>query len=220
MSLETILQKIAASGETELLELQQETEAQIQGILAEAEQKAAERREAARQLALQPAAGECARRTHKAKLEALQLVGRARDEMVAEALAQIEVHLRQLRHSPAYPTILKRLVKEAVRVLGEEELNERATTNSHLPELAIDPRDESLWSEILAGLALELNVVTSLDSWGGLILRSGDGRIIVTNTFEARLERATPFLRQELAAFFEQEAFAGRQAGASLVAPV
>jgi len=217
MSLETILQKITASGEAELIELQQETGAQIQEILAEAEKEVAERREAARQEVLQPVSGECARRTHKAKLEALQLVGHARDEVVAEALAQVEACLRQLRHSPQYAAILNRLVEEAVQVLGEEELNEKSATNPCLLELAIDRRDESLWTDLLA---LELNVVTSLDSWGGLILRSGDGRIIVTNTLEARLERATPYLRQELAAYFEQETLAKHQESVSLMTPV
>lgn len=220
MSLETILQKITASGEAELIELQREKEIQIQNILTEAKQEAAERREAARQAVLQPVSGECARRLHKARLEALQLVGSTRDEVVAEALAQVEACLRQLRHSPMYPTILKRLVEEAVRVLGEEELNGDLAVSSFRPELAIDSRDESLWPDILADLALELDVVVTLDSWGGIILRSGDGRIIVTNTLEARLERATPFLRQELAAYFEQETFNELQEGAYLMTPV
>jgi vacuolar-type H+-ATPase subunit E/Vma4 len=219
MSLETILQKITASGEAELKELRRETETHVQNILAEAEQEAAERREAARQAALQPVSGECARRTHKARLEALQLVGQARDEMVAEALAQVEACLRQLRHSPMYPTILKRLIEEAVRVLGKEELNGELAVSLCRPELAIDPQDEPLWADILTHLGLDLNVVATLDSWGGIILRSGDGRIIVTNTLEARLERAIPFLRHELATFFEQEAFNEHQEAVTLMTP-
>ncbi len=220
MSLETILQKITASGEAELLELQRETVAQIQGILADAEAEAAERREGVRQTVLQPVSGECARRTHKAKLEALQLIGHARDVVVAEALAQVESCLCQLRQSSMYPDILKSLTTEAVRVLGEEELNGDTAVSTGRPELAIDPRDEPCCLEILADLRLDLNLVTTLDNWGGIILRSGDGRIIVTNTLEARLERATPYLRQELAAFFEQETFAEGQESASQKIPV
>jgi len=44
-----------------------------------------------------------------------------------------------------------------------------------------------------------------LDCWGGLVAKSEDGRIVVINTLEERLERATPFLRRYLAAFFENE---------------
>jgi vacuolar-type H+-ATPase subunit E/Vma4 len=36
------------------------------------------------------------------------------------------------------------------------------------------------------------------------VVTSGDGRIVVNNTLEARLERAIPFLRQELVVFIEE----------------
>jgi vacuolar-type H+-ATPase subunit E/Vma4 len=36
------------------------------------------------------------------------------------------------------------------------------------------------------------------------VVTSGDGRIVVNNTLESRLARATPFLRQHLVAFIEE----------------
>jgi vacuolar-type H+-ATPase subunit E/Vma4 len=53
-------------------------------------------------------------------------------------------------------------------------------------------------------LDLDLQVVSSLQGWGGVVVTSGDGRIVVNNTLESRLERATPFLRQDLMAFIEE----------------
>jgi vacuolar-type H+-ATPase subunit E/Vma4 len=44
-----------------------------------------------------------------------------------------------------------------------------------------------------------------LNTWGGLIAASADGRVVVINTLEARLEQALPFLRRHLAAYFEEE---------------
>jgi vacuolar-type H+-ATPase subunit E/Vma4 len=52
---------------------------------------------------------------------------------------------------------------------------------------------------------LELPVSCELNCWGGLTAKSEDGRVVVINTLESRLERATAFLRRHLAALFEEE---------------
>lgn len=204
MSLEAILKAIEDSGEAELAQLQQETEARIRQILAEAEQKAALWKDMARQTAVNPAAGERARRLHQARLEGLQIVAAARDQLVASALEQTRCRLMELRCEPIYARVLESLIEEAVRALGDEELNSSGTPVSNRPPwLEIDIRDELLVRGALLDLDLDLAVRPTLDCWGGVSVYSGDGRIVVTNTLETRLERATPYLRQELAAFFE-----------------
>jgi V/A-type H+-transporting ATPase subunit E len=203
MSLETILKAIEISGERELAQLGQETETRIQQILAEAEQKAAMRKDLARQTAVSPAASERARRLHQARLEALHVVAAARDQLVAAVLEKARCRLMELRREPLYAHVLQGLIEEAIRALGDEELNSGTAVITKQPWLEIDPRDETLVREILLDLDLDLSTKTTLSSWGGVSVYSGDGRIIVTNTLETRLERATPYLRQELAAFFE-----------------
>ncbi len=203
MSLEAILNAIEASGEQELVQLEQETEARIQQILAEAEQKAAMRQDLARQTAVSPAAGERARRLHQARLEALRIVAMSRDQLVASVVEQTRRRLTKLHDEPIYARVLRELIEEAIRVLGDEEINSKTAGSSQQPWLEIDARDERLVREILPDLGLDLVIRTTLDCWGGVAVYSGDGRIVVTNTLETRLERATPYLRQELAAFFE-----------------
>jgi vacuolar-type H+-ATPase subunit E/Vma4 len=204
MSLETILNTIAVSGKAELEWLRQETANQIQTIMEEAEQKAAARYETARQTILQPVAGERARRLHQAKLKALKIVGTARDEVAAMALSQARRHLIELRHQSTYPYFLRRLTEEAIKTLGEEELNGSRAPSSEPPEVEVDLRDEATLRQILRQIELDMTVSSTLNSWGGVKVSSGDGRVVVTNTLESRLERATPYLRQELAAFFMQ----------------
>lgn len=203
MSLEAILNAIEASGRHELAQLQQETEMHIQQILAEAEQKAALRQDLARRTAVRPAAGERARRLHLARLEALHIVAAARDQLVAAALEQTRRRLMKLRRDPLYARVLQGLIEEAIRALGDEELNSGTAEITIEPWLEIDPRDENLVRKILLDLDLDLSTKATLSSWGGIAVYSGDGRIIVTNTLETRLERATPYLRQELATFFK-----------------
>ncbi len=197
MSLAAILAAIEASGEAEAARLHAETEARVRQIMAQAERTAAARREAARREALRPAAAECARQRYHAKLEALRTVGAVRASLVQTALAEIHTRLAGYRAAPDYPPILRRLTEEAVRALGSE------PAQGSLCRLEIDARDEALARRILGDLGLEM--APSLNCWGGVVARSGDGRIVATNTLEARLERAAPFLRRFLAMFFEQE---------------
>lgn len=219
MSLDTILEAIEASAEAELAELRQETETRVAEILAEADRRAAARREAARHAALRPAAGERARRLHQAKLEALHIVGEAQDRLVGEALLRTRQCLSDLRHGSAdgafYASILRHLVEEAVQALGDEEMGS-ADTDGPSAWLEGDARDESLLGDILRDLNLALPVKSTLDSWGGVVVRSSDGRIMVINTLESRLERATPYLRQELAAYFQEVSIGQAKAGAPL----
>ena len=207
MSLEAILAAIAATGEAEAERIRAEAESRVQQIRGEAEPSAARVREEARRAALRSVAGERARRLHQAKLEALQIVGEVRDRFVDVVLAETRQRLADLRADPNYPLILQQLVEEAVAALGEEEM-----TGSK-PVLDVDPRDEALLRRTLADLGLDLPVAPTLNSWGGVVVRGGDGRVVVTNTLEARFTRATSFLRRDLAACLEKEIKNSREQG-------
>jgi V/A-type H+-transporting ATPase subunit E len=206
MSLETILGAIEAEGAAETARMRQAAEARVQQALQAAEAAAAARREAARRAPLRAAAGERARRLQRAKLEALRLRGEVRDRLIDAALAEARRRVSALRDDPAYPRVLRRLAGEAVEALGDE------VRLAPQPRLEVDLRDEALARQILADLGLELPLAPALDCWGGLVARSGDGRIVVINTLEARFERALPFLRQDLGALVEQAAEAPPQA--------
>lgn len=198
MSLEAILASIESSGEAELERLHTETESRVQQVLAAAERKAALVREETRRAALWPAAAERARRLHQAKLESLCTTGEVRNRLIELTLSETRQRLADLRADPDYARILRHLIAEAMTALGEEELR------SGRAALEIDPRDEPHICPILNELGHHLQVVSSLQGWGGIVVTSGDGRVVVNNTLETRLERATPFLRQDLVAFIEE----------------
>ena len=213
MSLEAILAAIEASGEAERARWRVEAEQRAQHIRDEAERRAAIVREEARRAAIQPAAGERARRLYQARQEALHRVGETRARLVEAVLAETHQRLAHLRADPDYPSILRRLLEEAVSALGEEEQGIRGcqafsdeARNNGQALLEADPRDEALLRRLLDERSLGLPMALSLDGWGGVVIRSGDRRIVVINTLEARLERATPFLRRELSTVFESEA--------------
>ena len=198
MSLQAILDRIEAAGEEQTKTIERETQAQIGEILARAHMEAEQIEKVACAASRAPAARERARILHHARLEALRLVGNVREEMVDSALSQTREQLANIRTTPLYADVLHQLTIEALTELAAPKRNENV-------ELVADPRDQTVLKNILPKLDLDLHVSYDLTSWGGLIAKSGDERVVAINTLETRLERATPFLRGHLASLFEVE---------------
>jgi vacuolar-type H+-ATPase subunit E/Vma4 len=116
---------------------------------------------------------------------------------MAQTLALSTGRLADLRRDAQYPAVLRRLIEEAVHLLGEN------GSQTGRVVLASDARDEALVRTIARDLDLDVAIEPTLDGWGGIVLRSADGRIRVTNTLESRLEHAMPLLYRELGTFFE-----------------
>jgi vacuolar-type H+-ATPase subunit E/Vma4 len=203
MSLEAILAAIEAAGEIEVARLRAEAEGRVRQSLSEAEKVAGLRREEARREALRPVAGERARRLHQAKVEALRIGGEVRERLVQTALSEARNHLARLRDDLDYPLIQRGLIEEAIGALGDE------VAAASRCRLEVDQRDAALVRRILEDLGLDLKIALSLHCWGGVVAHSADDGIVATNTLEARLERATPFLRRRLAGLFEAGSLGG-----------
>jgi V/A-type H+/Na+-transporting ATPase subunit E len=217
MSLHAILQAIRDSGEARVCEIESRACAQAQEVLADARTVAESIREKAFADTVDPANRERARLIHRARLEALQTLGEAREALVDSALEQCRGRLAGIRREPYYTEVLRCLIRETLDELwrSEGELSSGRTTC-----LEADPRDQKILEMLLDQMDLHLPVSYVLECWGGLIAKREDGRISVINTLEARLERATPYLRRFLAAVFEDQqpdlkdtlAFAGKHA--------
>ncbi len=198
MSLEKILDSIQSAAQDQVNQIEEGTRVRQEDILGLA------RREAELILAASctesnlQAGRQRARIIQHARVEALQALGQAREDMIGKSMDRIRSELSSAREKSIYPEVMERLTKEAL-----DELAGSAQGEAHI---SIDPRDRDLVSRIVAGMELDLPVSCNLDCWGGLIVTSQDGKVIVTNTLESRLERAATFLRGYLAAMFEQSA--------------
>lgn len=131
-------------------------------------------------------AREAARRLAAARLDAQNRVRQVREEAFQDALAALRARLTTIREEPGYAQMLASLVAEAVEALPSGK------------RLLVDPRDEDLARRTAAELDLELLVEPTLQTWGGVVLDGGEGRV-VRNTLEERLANAEPSLRLELA---------------------
>jgi V/A-type H+-transporting ATPase subunit E len=199
MSLLAILDAIRASGQAQVREIEERALRQIHEMRANARLQAERIEEETSSAVVAPAIRERARILHRARLEALQITGNKCEGLVDAALDQTRGHLEGLRTDAAYPAVLHRLTQETLDEL-ERSLEELGTA-----QLEVDPRDRELMESTLSSIGLHLRVSYSLNCWGGLIAKSQDERVVVINTLEARLERATPYLRRYLAGLFESE---------------
>ena len=204
MSLQAILEKIHASGEAQVQEIERDTQSQVGEVLARAQMEAHQIEEDACAAATAPADRERARILHRARLEALRVVGNVREELVDAAVTQTRERLAAIRSNSSYIEVLRELTQEALTELTSPGREKKDW-------LVADPRDKKMLENILAEMDLELQVSYELNSWGGLVAKSEDGRVVAINTLETRLERAATFLRGYLAALFEEERSEARQ---------
>jgi vacuolar-type H+-ATPase subunit E/Vma4 len=205
MGLHAILEAIRSSGDIRVGEIESRAYAQAHEILINAQLEAERLTEQACEKALEPVSHERARLIHRARLEAMQIIGEARKELVDAALEQVRGRLVNLRTDACYPDVLRQLLLEALAELKEFE-PEEATTQSYGPIcLEASPDDQAVLDDLLQTIRLDLPINHTLNCWGGVVAKGENGRIVVINTLEARLERAVPYLRLYLAAFFENE---------------
>jgi len=199
VSLLAILDAIRESGQVQVHEIEERGYRQIHEMRMNARLDAERIEEEALSAAAAPAISERARILHHARLEALRITGNERDALVDAALGQTRGHLEGLRTDAAYPAVLRRLTQEALNELAGSLEKPRGA------RLEADPRDREQMESILSDLGFKLEVSYCLSCWGGMVAKSQDSRVVVVNTLEARLERATPYLRRYLAALFESD---------------
>ncbi len=197
MSLQAILDAIHAAGDSQVLDIETQAQAHADAILAEAHLKAERIRQDAHGRVVSQATKERVRIIQQARIEALQIVGTVRETLVDDALEVTRSHLAGLRADPLYPDVLRLLIEEALRQLST------SLADTERPQLAADPRDRVLIERILREMALEVTLSADLTCQGGIIARSADGRVVIYNTLEGRLERALQYLRQYFAGQFE-----------------
>ena len=199
VSLLAILEVIRTSGQDQVRTIEERAYRQVHEMRVNARMDAEQIADETCSATAAPAIRDRARILHHARLEALQITGNVREALVDTALNQTRGHLEGLRTDAAYPTVLQRITQEALDELAV------SLEKPGQARLEADPRDRELLESILSGIGLNLEVSYSLNCWGGLIAKSQDNRVVVINTLEARLERATPYLRRYLAALFENE---------------
>ena len=195
--MEAVLAAIRASGEDQVREIETAAQAEVQNATAQNQAENQRLRQEAKGAAETLGAAERARTLSQARLEAQRVINDVRDELIDAALDEALKSLTRMRKDPLYEDLLRQLTEETLnQITGSMQ-------DGEVPQFEVDPRDRALFKRILSNLKLKLNVNYDLNCFGGMSARSEDGRVVVINTLDARLARATPYLRRRLGALFD-----------------
>ncbi len=123
----------------------------------------------------------------KIKEETRMQFTRTKDEVYKKAFSEAQKILSLARTHADYEDNFRKMLQEVVLEIEGEDI-----------QLHIDKRDENLCKKLLSELKLNCEVVTDITCAGGLNANTKDGRFIVFNTIESRIEKVKALLKPEI----------------------
>ncbi|MFP3853952.1 MAG: V-type ATP synthase subunit E [Anaerolineales bacterium] len=130
----------------------------------------------------------------QARMEAMKTIGAARGEMAERVLSQVEKRLRQVRQRANYPDFLKSQAQAAANSLGDD----------GPIRFQADARDRDVLEGWLQAKGIEAETAYDIETWGGLIAASHDGRIEIDSRMEARLAQVEESIRDNVIAWLSE----------------
>lgn len=182
MALSDLLAGLKAEAAAEEHRLDAETRAEVARIDTAAHADASMFHEQALRAVEDELRRERETRQARARLAAAAVVRQAHEDAFRECRAEVRRRLETVRESSSYPAVLRALLRESLALLPG------ATV------IRVDPRDERLAADLLAELGVDLELVATLETAGGVEVAHGEDRI-ARNTVEERFANAEPTLR-------------------------
>jgi len=112
---------------------------------------------------------------------------KVKHDLLTETLEEAKKSLPKLRQRRDYPEVLRRLIQEAVADFAD------------CRTLVVNQEDVEQAKKIAADLGLQVEIEPTREFCGGVVARSQDGRRMVWNSLESRLERLIPVVSTEVA---------------------
>ena len=188
MALEDILKALEEKAEAREAAIESEAKQRVNEILAEVDKDAARTKRMRLKKVEDQIRSEATGIVYSAQLKANNQLIKAQEETVDEAFKKAEQRLKDLGKQQDYPQVLEVLLDECLDFFPEGEVL-----------VQVRPDDRDLLEKMLAGRGRSFRISdTPLAASGGLVVSSPDGQIVVSNTFESRLERARDHLRLEI----------------------
>lgn len=180
-----LLKKIEEEGERQVRQILEEAEEEAKHRLEEAERELARWREEALKQARAQIEGEKRLIISRARAKAREVVLRAKGEAAERLFEELSKEAAGLRSEPEkYRQFLERCLKEA-----EGEIEGPLV-------LQIDPQDEGIIKELLAGTPHKIG--GQLKTLGGFVATNERGDLLVDNRIETRIANLRQRYRPEL----------------------
>lgn len=187
MAIEDVLRALHEEGETQCRSIAEDAETECERIEEEAARRADAVRLAIAEQAERAARADAARMLEEVRAAHKNEAARFREQALDEVFDEVLRQVAQLRDDQRYRGLFRALADEAMQGVDCD------------VEFHVDPADEQLALHVAEEYPCSIQVVPSLSSIGGLVVRYHAGRVERRNTIEDRLAKARTVLRSEAA---------------------
>ena len=181
MGIEAIISKIEEDSKREVEKILSEAKKEVKRKMKEAERKAKD--DGSKILAKAEREIENWKKSQIAKIKQQikkQILSK-KEEVITESFDRAKEKLKKLS-GERYRSVIKNLIEIGIRDIGRD-------------CMIVPSRDE----DIAVARELGINVSNKrINAIGGVIIRSGDGKITIDNTFEALIDRKKEGIRSEI----------------------
>ena len=187
MTYENLIASMEVSAEKGFADTMQKAQAEAAEIKRSAESKAELIKASHLENAQRSVEAERNKRIYNAKAENKMRIIKEKDAVIERAFFDAKKTLDNFRDDVDYKENFKKMLQEAVHEFEDEKVS-----------LHVDPRDETLCRQVLSELGRNSEIVTNLTSAGGLAVSTKDGKVVVSNTIETRLNNVKQLLKREV----------------------
>ncbi len=188
MSIEDILQALDDQCRQECQEIFKRAEEEAKQILDKAQVDADDIRKSRVAKVRAEAESESTSILYSARLKSKNTVISAKEQIAEKAIARAEERLRDLRSRDDYAAILEGLIGE-----GLSRISGKVTVH-------VDSADKELAQSLLKKMKVDFVIENDVHTIGGAIISDADGKVLIINTAEERLNRAREKLRMQVSA--------------------
>lgn len=184
-----IIEKIKEDTEKEVKAVLEEARSKADGIIKEAQSRAKGEEEEILRRGAREAELVKQRIIADAKLKARKQKLNVKEAAIQAAFGEAEKELRKFGSTAEYPSVLKKIIKEAVNSIGSEDM-----------EIITNKADRKIVTQDFLKSLSKFNIALSpqtIETSGGVIVRAKNTE--VDNTFETRMARMRDNLRTKVA---------------------
>jgi len=187
MALEDIFRALEEQAEQECQQILEDASDQSDAILEEAQEQAEEIRSKLVTETEKATRLTASQSINSSRLENKKKVAAIKQDAVVGIFDKVLQKAKDLRGSNSYEATLKVLVEEAIEGLEGD------------VQVLVDPADADLASSILSKIGISAEVKPEISTSGGVVVVTGEGRIMRRNTIEDRLEKIEPHIQADVA---------------------
>jgi V/A-type H+-transporting ATPase subunit E len=107
-----------------------------------------------------------------------------RKKLIDETFERLKDELKDFTRTPKYKEFLQSLIEKSVMIAGGEEELEVMLNEEDLEKISLEEISKRINDKLGKNIKL-IKSTSSIDTIGGVIVKSKDGKILINNTFES-----------------------------------